>query len=57
MGDSEENVEYLFHRVVTSMGITQDPMTSIGATSLFRGLAARRNPFPDGYRIDCLSEV
>ena len=34
------------------MGITQDPMTSIEETPLFRGMAARRNPFPDGVMID-----
>ena len=28
------------------MGITQDSMTSTVETPLFRGLAARRNPFP-----------
>ena len=35
-----------------TMGITQDPMTSIGDTPLFQGLTARRFPFPDGSMID-----
>ena len=35
------------------MGITQDPITSIEKTPLFRGLAARRNHFSDGFMIDC----
>ena len=35
------------------MGIMQDPMTSIGDTPLFRGLAARRNPFLHEFMIDC----
>ena len=34
------------------MGITQDPMTSIGETPLFLGLAARRNLFPAELMID-----
>ena len=34
------------------MGITQDPMTSIGGTELSLGLAARRNPFPAELMID-----
>ena len=34
------------------MGITQDPMTSTGDTPLCRGLAARKNAFPDGFMID-----
>ena len=34
------------------MGITQDPMTSIGETSLFLGLAARRNHFSAEVMID-----
>ena len=35
------------------MGITQDPMTSIGDTPLFRGLADRRNLIPDEFMVDC----
>ena len=34
------------------MGITQDPVASIGETPLFRGLAARRKYFPAGLMID-----
>ena len=36
-----------------TMGITQDPIISIGDTLLFRGLAARRFPLLDGFIIDC----
>ena len=35
------------------IGIAQDPITSIGETPVLRGLAARRNPFLDGFMIDC----
>ena len=35
-----------------TMGITQDPMNSIGETPLLRGLAARKNNFSRCVMID-----
>ena len=35
------------------MGIMQNPMISIGDMRLFRGMAARRDPFPDRFLTDC----